>query len=456
VSDPIRPDRQTVHCGAYARRRDGRSQWKVDGRIYETRTNLISAINHEDITPSRTSVAMSVLSATIPRMLGDPRRRPFILAVDDDPTMHDAFELIFSDEEYEFLGVCDGREALEILEARPADVVLLDLLMPGMGGLEVLRRIKASRPTTNVIVVSVVDQVRPGLESLRLGAADYLTKPFEEEQLQLLVRQAIAQTSATNGRSSRVPIPTSFLIISEHLGVRATLAAALGRCGTVSGVRTAADAAPVFGKMQFDIVVADVAAGESTSEETFVRIQADYASLPLIWIASPSQCVPFNQGRCTILRTPLDYAQALAEAARLIGQERESSFRKIGRISGRLMTYVSEHFAEASVEDVAQAIGLSPGHLCRVFRDEIGLAPKDFLTRVRLEAAKCLLRETREKVGAIATTVGFYDAPHLARLFKSYLDRTPREYRQSYWNWVLLAGDFSTLLADSSICFAQT
>jgi len=370
--------------------------------------------------------------------------------------MHDTFELIFSDKDYDFLGVCDGLEALEVLRARPADVVLLDLLMPGIGGLEVLRRIKALRPTTNVIVVSVIDQVRPALESLRLGAMDYLTKPFEEEQLQLLVRQAIAQTSAINGRRSPATIPASFLIVGEQLGVRATLAAALGRCATVSVVKTAAEAARVFGKTRFDIIIADVVAAGSNPDETFVGLQAVFTDVPLIWIASPRQQVPFGQGRCRVIRAPLDFARVLAEAASLFDLEHWPPFRNIGRITSRVMTYLFEHFAEASVEDMAQAVGWSPGHLCRVFRDEIGLAPKDFLNRVRLEAAKCLLRETREKVGAIATTVGFYDAPHLARLLRSYVGCTPREYRLTDRPWVILAAEFSTFLADSFICFALT
>lgn len=344
--------------------------------------------------------------------------------------MHDAFELMFSEKEYEFLGVCDGDRALEVLRGRPADVVLLDLRMPGIEGLELLQRIKALRPATSVIVVSVVDQVRPALESLRLGAMDYLTKPFEEDRLQLLVRQAIAQTSI-GGRSSPLPTPAKALIIGKNLGVRATLAAALGRCCTVRVVRTVVEAASAFAKSAPDIIIADVVAARSASEDVFVRLQARFSGVPLIWIASPSQWVPYSQDRCAVLRIPLDYGQLLGEAASLFPSESAPSLRNPGLISGRVLTYLSEHFADTSVEDIAQTVRLSPGHLSRVFRDEMGLGPKDFLTQVRLEAARCLLRETGEKVGAIATMAGFYDAPHLARLFRNYDGCTPRKYRLS-------------------------
>lgn len=349
--------------------------------------------------------------------------------------MHDAFELIFS-EEYEFLGICDGDRALEVLRARPADVVLLDLLMPGIGGLELLRRIKAIRPITNVIVVSVVDQVRSALACLRLGAMDYLTKPFEEDHLHLLVRQAIAQTSDHEGRRSPVNTPPRVLLIGEDLGVRATLAAALGNCCMVRVVRTVTEAARELAGTRPDIIIADVVAGQSSAEHVFARLQSHFTGVPLIWIASPSQWAPLvrdqsSRSPCAVFRTPLDYGRLLGEAADLVWLQSAPLFRKPGRISGRVITYVSEHFTKASVEDTARAVRLSPGHLSRVFRDEMGMSPKDFLTRVRLEAAKCLLRETREKVAVIAAMVGLYDAPHLARLFKNFDGCTPREYRLS-------------------------
>jgi AraC-like DNA-binding protein len=186
-----------------------------------------------------------------------------------------------------------------------------------------------------------------------------------------------------------------------------------------------------------NLVIADVTEERGVADDVFVKLETHFASVPLIWIASPGQWAPgAREGppsrRCAVFETPFDYRRLLGEVARLVCLPSGPSFQKPGLISGRVIAYVSTHFGTTSVEDMARAVQLSPGHLCRVFRGEMGVGPKDFLTRVRLEAAKCLLRETREKVAAIATEVGCYDAPHLARLFRNH-GCAPRAYRQADW-----------------------
>jgi AraC-like DNA-binding protein len=223
--------------------------------------------------------------------------------------------------------------------------------------------------------------------------------------------------------------PTA-LIIGESLGVRTTLAAALGHCYTVKVVRTAAARVGLFATTLPDIIITDVVAEKAAAESVYLKLRAAFVDVPLFWIASPSQWAPFGQERCAVFRTPLQYSRLLTEATGFVEVAAAAPFQKPGYLSNRVMDYVAEHFSAASVQDIAQAIRLSPGRLSRVFRHEMGFGPKDFLTRVRLEAARCLLRETREKVAAIATMVGFYDAPHLIRLFRSFAGCTPREYRQ--------------------------
>jgi DNA-binding NtrC family response regulator len=86
----------------------------------------------------------------------------------------------------------DGRRALSLLEAGAApDVVLLDVMMPGLDGIETLRRIREIDPDLPVVVLSVVGKASTIVEAMRLGAAGYLNKPFEEEELELTLRSAL-------------------------------------------------------------------------------------------------------------------------------------------------------------------------------------------------------------------------------------------------------------------------
>src|SRR5437899_1748451 len=116
--------------------------------------------------------------------------RPVILVVDDDPGVRESFRLILEDH-YDVLDVPDGPQALDIVRSAQVDLVLLDIRLPGMDGIEVLERIKAIDEGVEVILVTAVKTVRTAVAAMKLGAFDYLTKPFEEEELLSLARRAL-------------------------------------------------------------------------------------------------------------------------------------------------------------------------------------------------------------------------------------------------------------------------
>jgi two-component system, NtrC family, response regulator AtoC len=113
-----------------------------------------------------------------------------ILVVDDDPGIREAFRLVL-EEEYELIEAADGPQALRIVQTSPVDLVLLDVRLPGMDGIEVLERIKAIDEHVEVILVTAVQTVRAAVAAMKLGALDYLTKPFEEDEILPLIRRAL-------------------------------------------------------------------------------------------------------------------------------------------------------------------------------------------------------------------------------------------------------------------------
>jgi DNA-binding NtrC family response regulator len=109
----------------------------------------------------------------------EPRR---ILIVDDEEGARDSLEIILEDH-YDVEAVKDGVSALSRIQEKPFDVVLLDVNMPEVGGLEVLKRIKDHDDAIAVIMVSGADRAREATESLKSGAFDYITKPYEPEEI---------------------------------------------------------------------------------------------------------------------------------------------------------------------------------------------------------------------------------------------------------------------------------
>ncbi|MGH7335063.1 MAG: sigma-54-dependent transcriptional regulator, partial [Candidatus Rokuibacteriota bacterium] len=116
--------------------------------------------------------------------------RPVILVVDDDPGLRESFRLILEDD-YDVVDAADGPTALEILRSRQVDLVLLDIRLPEMDGIEVLERIKGTDEGVEVILVTAVKTLRTAVAAMKLGAFDYLTKPFDEDELLSVIRRAL-------------------------------------------------------------------------------------------------------------------------------------------------------------------------------------------------------------------------------------------------------------------------
>src|SRR6058998_3706828 len=105
--------------------------------------------------------------------------RPVILVVDDDPGVRESFRLILEDH-YHVVDVPDGPSALEAVRASPVDLVLLDIRLPGMDGIEVLERIKAIDERVEVILVTAVKTVLTAVAATKLGAFHSPPMPFAE------------------------------------------------------------------------------------------------------------------------------------------------------------------------------------------------------------------------------------------------------------------------------------
>jgi len=119
-----------------------------------------------------------------------PHIRPVVLVVDDDTGLRESFRLILEDE-YDVLEAADGAQALDTLRTTQVDLVLLDIRLPDIDGIAVLEQIKAFDDHMEVILVTAVQTVRTAVAAMKLGAFDYVTKPFEEEEILPLVHRAI-------------------------------------------------------------------------------------------------------------------------------------------------------------------------------------------------------------------------------------------------------------------------
>jgi two-component system, OmpR family, KDP operon response regulator KdpE len=119
-----------------------------------------------------------------------------ILVVDDESAIRRALRPPLIELGFQVIDVSRGEEALQMLRAGGVDVVLLDVNMPGIGGIETLRRIRAFAPRLPILMLTVRDAEEEKVEALELGADDYVTKPFSMRELIARIRTAVRRARA--------------------------------------------------------------------------------------------------------------------------------------------------------------------------------------------------------------------------------------------------------------------
>ena len=113
-----------------------------------------------------------------------------ILVVDDEEIVIRSCLRVLEGNGYEIDVAHDGHEALRKVESNTYDVMILDIMMPNLGGMEVLRRVKETHPDVDVIMITGLSQIDTAVQAMKLGAFDYISKPFEPDELKLVVQRA--------------------------------------------------------------------------------------------------------------------------------------------------------------------------------------------------------------------------------------------------------------------------
>ena len=114
-----------------------------------------------------------------------------VVVIDDEVNAAAALETLLREDGYQVARAHDAREGLLLLEKEEPDVVLTDLRMPGMDGIELLSKIKQIRPETMVILMTAYGTVKTAVRAMKLGAEDYLGKPIDVEELEVILQKAI-------------------------------------------------------------------------------------------------------------------------------------------------------------------------------------------------------------------------------------------------------------------------
>src|SRR5262245_24808985 len=117
--------------------------------------------------------------------------KPRILVIDDEAAIRDSLRMILEYEDYEFVGAASGAEGVGIVRREPPQMVVLDIKMPGMNGLEALAEIRKVDESLPVAMISGHGTITDAMQATRLGAFDFIEKPFTSERVLVMVRKGL-------------------------------------------------------------------------------------------------------------------------------------------------------------------------------------------------------------------------------------------------------------------------
>ncbi len=147
---------------------------------------------------------------------------PNVLIVDDEPAIRESLRGVLEDEGYKAVAAESGEAGLELLRQRPFDVVLLDIWLPGIDGLEALERIRESDHAPEVIIISGHGTIETAVRATKLGAYDFLEKPLSLEKTLILVKNAVeARKLRVENRELKRQLQTRSVLVGNSIPVKA-------------------------------------------------------------------------------------------------------------------------------------------------------------------------------------------------------------------------------------------
>src|SRR5215813_154203 len=149
-----------------------------------------------------------------------------VLVIDDEAAIRDSLRMILEYEDYQFVGAAGGQEGLDIIRRERPDIVLLDIKMPGMDGLEVLRKLRALDETLPVVMISGHGTTATAVEAIKAGAIDFLEKPLSSERVIVTLGNTLKQQElGRENRELKLAMESKYEIVGDSPALRRVLEA---------------------------------------------------------------------------------------------------------------------------------------------------------------------------------------------------------------------------------------
>ncbi|HVZ85877.1 MAG TPA: sigma-54 dependent transcriptional regulator [Polyangia bacterium] len=365
-----------------------------------------------------------------------------VLVADDELNMRRVLEAILRREGYDVVTAANGLEALGGMETKGGvQTVITDLKMPGLDGMGLLKRLSSDYPDVPVVMITAHGSVESAVEAVKLGAFDYLEKPFEQEQIRQVVAKAI-NTYALSRRDARPEEPSGrgrFRLVGQSPAIRQIYAVVEKVANTPSTVLISGESGT--GK---ELIARALHENSSRHAGPFIKINC--AAIPKTLMESElfgyekgafTGAVGAKPGRFELAHGGTLFLDEIGEIpiemqVKLLRVLQESEFERVGgiktiKVDVRLVTatnrdLVAEVAAGAFREDLFYRLNVVPVHIppLRERREDIPLLAEHFIAKFNDRLKKEITAVTREAIERLVA----YQWPGNIRELENLMERT--------------------------------
>lgn len=346
-----------------------------------------------------------------------------LLIVDDEKIIREGLTntIKWDDLGIQLIGAAkNGEEALMLCEKHHPSIVLTDVRMPKMNGLELMKKIKESMPFIKVIILSGHDEFSYAKEAIKYGAVDYLVKPVIAHELEKVIRDVIDQLSED--------IRQDNLIIERYREMNMALEQYYNAIKTGSYMES---------KMHLLRVVNELVR-KNMPIEHFQELcnQVVITVMSMLkesgYITEIEYFEPYNNihkliVNCTQQKDLIDCLNEFNNS--IIVWIMENKNDKYHATIQLAIEYIEDHFGESiTVENIADVVQLNKDYFSHIFKKSIGESFTDYLNKRRIEEAKKLLLQKKYKIYEIADMVGYSDYKYFSKVFKKLVGISPNKF----------------------------
>jgi len=242
-----------------------------------------------------------------------------VLVIEDDETALMQLSRVVRKEGFEVFEAGNGAIGLDIFDKENPEIVITDLKMPGIGGLEVLHTVKNKNPNTQIIIITAFGEIDVAILAIRKGAIDYIKKPIDLEQLILALGRAREKAIL----NTDMPIFPSILLAEDDESARFSLKRVLRKEGwNVDEAANGAIAVEHFKKHKYDIVLLDIKMPKKdglTALKEMKEVSEDFEAIILTGYGNESDAIQsMRSGAINFLKKPIDLEQMLISVEKAI------------------------------------------------------------------------------------------------------------------------------------------